>query len=35
VHGALCLKAGILVDVFSPVRQDFLDGSTVAYFGNK
>jgi quercetin dioxygenase-like cupin family protein len=35
VHGALCLEAGILVDVFSPVRQDFLDGSAVSYFGNK
>jgi len=35
VHGALCLKAGILIDVFSPVRQDFLDGSGVSYFGDK
>lgn len=35
VHGALCLEAGILVDVFSPARQDFLDGSPVSYFGNK
>jgi len=35
VHGVLCLETGILVDVFSPVRQDFLDGSTVTYFGNK
>ena len=35
VHGAVCLEAGILVDVFSPVRQDFLDGSAVSYFGNK
>jgi len=23
-HGAICLKAGILIDVFSPSRQDFL-----------
>ena len=23
-HGALCLKAGVLLDVFSPVRDDFL-----------
>ncbi len=24
VHGALCLEAGILVDVFSPIREDFI-----------
>lgn len=35
IHGAVCLEAGILIDVFSPVRQDFLDGSAVSYFGNK
>jgi quercetin dioxygenase-like cupin family protein len=35
MHDAVCLEAGILVDVFSPVREDFLDGSGVAYFGNK
>ncbi len=35
MHGALCLEAGILIDVFSPVREDFLDGSTVSYFGKK
>jgi quercetin dioxygenase-like cupin family protein len=23
-HGTVCLKAGVLVDVFSPVRHDFL-----------
>lgn len=23
-HGAKCLEAGILIDVFSPVREDFL-----------
>ncbi len=33
MHGALCLEAGILIDVFSPVREDFLDGSAVSYFG--
>ena len=33
MHSALCLKAGILIDVFSPVREDFLDGSAVSYFG--
>lgn len=24
-HGAECLEAGILIDVFSPVREDFLN----------
>lgn len=24
VHGVVCKKAGVLVDVFSPVREDFL-----------
>jgi len=35
VHGAKCLEAGILIDVFAPVREDFLDGSEVSYFGKK
>lgn len=35
VHGAVCLEEGMLIDVFSPVREDFLDGSGVSYFGNK
>lgn len=35
MHGAVCLEAGILLDVFSPVREDFLDGSGVSYFGKK
>jgi len=35
VHSAICLEAGKLIDTFSPVREDFLDGSTVSYFGNK
>jgi quercetin dioxygenase-like cupin family protein len=35
IHGALCLEAGILIDVFSPVREDFLSGDAVSYFGNK
>lgn len=34
-HGAVCRKAGVLIDVFSPVREDFLDGSGVSYFGDK
>jgi len=25
-HGAECLEAGVLLDVFSPVREDFLNG---------
>lgn len=25
-HGAVCLSEGILIDVFSPVREDFLKG---------
>ncbi len=24
MHGCVCLKAGILIDVFSPAREDFL-----------
>jgi quercetin dioxygenase-like cupin family protein len=24
VHGAVCLEDGVLIDVFSPMRQDFL-----------
>ena len=35
MHGALCLEAGILIDVFSPVREDFLSGEAVSYFGDK
>ena len=25
LHGAICTKAGILIDVFSPIREDFMD----------
>lgn len=35
LHSAVCLEAGILIDVFSPVREDFLDGTAVSYFGKK
>ena len=35
MHGAICLEEGILIDVFSPVREDFLSGEAVSYFGNK
>ena len=24
LHGALCIEAGVLIDVFSPMREDFL-----------
>ena len=24
LHGAVCVQAGVLIDVFSPVREDFL-----------
>lgn len=27
-HGAVCKKAGVLIDVFSPVREDFLGDDT-------
>ena len=26
VHGAICKKAGVLIDIFNPVREDFLAG---------
>lgn len=26
LHGCVCLKSGVLVDVFSPAREDFLQG---------
>jgi len=36
IHGAVCLEAGVVLDVFSPVREDFLDGSVPSYLaGNK
>ena len=25
-HGAVCLEAGVLLDMFSPLREDFLNG---------
>jgi hypothetical protein len=25
VHGAVCTKAGVLIDVFSPIREDFME----------
>ncbi len=35
LHSAVCLEPGMLIDTFSPVREDFLDGSGVSYFGDK
>ena len=29
LHGAVCLEAGVLIDVFSPVREDFLTQSVI------
>lgn len=26
IHGAVCLEAGVLIDVFSPMREDFVNG---------
>jgi quercetin dioxygenase-like cupin family protein len=25
-HGAVCMQTGVLLDIFSPVREDFLEG---------
>ena len=25
MHGAVCTKAGVLIDVFSPIREDFME----------
>lgn len=25
-HGAICLEEGVLLDVFSPIREDFMEG---------
>lgn len=35
LHSAICLEAGMLIDTFSPVREDFLSGEGVSYFGDK
>jgi len=26
LHGAVCIEAGVLIDVFSPMREDFING---------
>jgi len=33
-HSAVCLKKGIIFDIFSPYREDFLMGEKKSYFGN-
>ncbi|MFV0484159.1 MAG: cupin domain-containing protein [Bacteroidales bacterium] len=33
LHGVLCLEEGVLIDVFSPKRDDFLDGEKLSYYG--
>jgi quercetin dioxygenase-like cupin family protein len=35
LHSAVCLEAGMLIDTFSPVREDFLSGKGPSYFGDK
>jgi len=35
IHSALCLEPGVVLDVFSPVREDFLDGSLPSYLSGK
>jgi quercetin dioxygenase-like cupin family protein len=25
MHGAVCLEAGVLIDIFSPMREDFIN----------
>ncbi|WP_396184781.1 cupin domain-containing protein [Flavobacterium sp.] len=35
LHSAVCLEEGMLIDTFSPVREDFLSGGAVSYFGDK
>ena len=34
-HGIVCKKKGVLIDVFSPHREDFLEGGEVSYFTKK
>lgn len=31
VHGAVCIEAGVLIDTFSPVREDFLQDGNKGY----
>ena len=34
-HSAVCLEEWMLIDTFSPVREDFISGGAVSYFGDK
>jgi len=34
LHSSVCLEEGILFDVFSPYREDFLTGEKSSYFRN-
>ncbi|PKL90265.1 MAG: cupin domain-containing protein [Ignavibacteriae bacterium HGW-Ignavibacteriae-2] len=27
-HGAVCMEEGVLIDVFSPIREDFMEGKS-------
>ncbi|WP_424961298.1 cupin domain-containing protein [Ekhidna sp.] len=35
LHSAVCIEEGMLIDTFSPVREDFLSGTGPSYFGDK
>jgi len=35
LHSAVCLEVGVVLDVFSPVREDFLDGSLPSYLAGE
>ena len=35
LHGAVCLEPGVVLDVFSPVREDFLEGGVPSYLSGK
>lgn len=32
LHSAVCIESGVLIDTFSPVREDFLSGDSINYF---
>jgi quercetin dioxygenase-like cupin family protein len=29
IHGALCIEAGVLIDIFSPMREDFISSENM------
>jgi unsaturated pyranuronate lyase len=35
LHGAVCLESGVVLDVFSPVREDFLGGPVPSYLAGE